>query len=74
MFSRYIIKESFEIGYKLKYQKAYDKLFCFFYVNSLFTNLPPNEVTNVCADTLYSLENLILNRNNFISLKKLETY
>ena len=36
----------------------------FLNVNNLFTNLPPNEVIDICADTLYSLENRILQEIN----------
>ena len=44
---------------------------CSFDVKSLFTNVPLNEVIDICGDTLYSLENPFLVRKNFISLMKL---
>ena len=54
-FSKYFVKEFFEFVVKLKHQKANDTFFCFFDVKSLFTDVPLNEVIDICADTLYSL-------------------
>ena len=57
----------------MKHLKANDTFLSFFDVKSLFTKLPLNEVITVCADALYSLENPIHKRNNFILLMKLAT-
>ena len=72
-FSKYIVKDSFKFVDELKLLKARGTFLSSFDVKSLFTNVPLNEVIHVCADTLYSLENPVLKRNNFILLMKLAT-
>ena len=44
-----------------------------FDVKSLFTNVPLDEVINICADTLYKLNKPSISKNNFIKLLKLST-
>ena len=58
---------------ELQHLKANDTFLSYFDLKSLLTNVPLNEVINVCADTLSGLENQILKRNNFILLMKLAT-
>ena len=72
-FSRYIVKDSFEYVVELKHQKANDIFLFFFEVKSLFTNVPLNEVIDICANTLYSLDNPIRKITSFILLIKLAT-
>ena len=68
-FSRYIVKDSFKFIDDLKLQGAKDTFLCSFDVKSLFTSVPLNEVIDICADTLYKLENPTL-KSNFIRLQQ----
>ena len=44
-----------------------------FDVKSLFTNVPLDEVLDICVDTLYRLETPSISKNNFRKLLKLST-
>ena len=44
-----------------------------FDVKSLFTNVPLDEVVDICVDTLYRLETPSISKNNFHKLLKLST-
>ena len=67
------MKDSFKFVDDLKLQEAKDTFLYSFDVKSLFTSVPLNEVIDICADTLYSLENPTLKRNNFVRLMRLAT-
>ena len=72
-FSRYIVKDFFKFIDDLKIRKAKDTFLCSFDVKSLFTSVPLNEVIDICAETLYNLENSTLKRSNFVRLMRLAT-
>ena len=59
-YSRYIAKDSFKFVDEFKHLKANGTFLSFFDVKRLFTNVPLNEVIDICADKLNSLENPIL--------------
>ena len=72
-FSRHTIGDSFEFARVVREASSSNTFMASFDVKSLFTNVPLNEVINICADALYQDNNLKLTRPNFIKLMQLAT-
>ena len=58
---------------KIKDIEAQNTFIASFDVKSLFTNVPLEEVIEICVDTLYKISNPTVSRTNFKKLLKLAT-
>ena len=67
-FSAYCLKDSFTFVDKIKEMEARNTFIASFDVKSLFTNVPLEEVIEICFDTLHKISKLTVSRMN---LKKL---
>ena len=72
-FSEYSLKDSFTFVDKIKDMDAQNTFIASFDVKSLFTNVPLEEVIEICVDTLYKISNPTVSRKNFKKLLKLAT-
>ena len=72
-FSEYSLKDSFTFVDKIKDMEAQNTFIASFDVKSLFTNVPLEEVIEICVDTLYKISNPTVSRKNFKKLLKLAT-
>ena len=72
-YSGHTIGDSFEFAKVVREAPSSNTFMASFDVKSLFTNVPLNEVINICADVLYQDNNLKLTRPSFIKLMQLAT-
>ena len=72
-FSSYILKDSFSFVDQIKNIASNNTFMASFDVKSLFTNVPLDEVVDICVDTLYRLETPSISKINFRKLLKLTT-
>ena len=72
-FSAYCLKDSFTFVDKIKEMEAQNTFIASFDVKSLFTNVPLEEVIEICVDTRYKISNPTVSRTNFKKLLKLAT-
>ena len=72
-FSSYTLKDSFTFVEQIKGMNSDNTFMASYDVKSLFTNVPLDEVINICADTLYKLDKSSISKKNFIKLLKFST-
>ena len=72
-FSEYCLKDSFTFVDKIKDIEAQNTFIALFDVKSLFTNVPLEEVIEICVDTLYKISNPTVSIKNLKKLLKLAT-
>ena len=63
-FSAYCLKDSFTFVDKIKEMEAQNTFIASFDVKSLFTNVPLEEVIEICVDTLHKISKLTVSRMN----------
>ena len=64
-YSSYILKDSFSFVDQIKDIESNNNFIASFDVESLFTNVPLEEVIKFCIDMLYKIEKHTISKNNF---------
>ena len=72
-YSQFAVKDSFEVVERIRKIQPENTFLSSFDVKKLFTNVPLNEVIQICVDRLYELEKPSIKKNSFIKLMKIAT-
>ena len=72
-YSRFVVKDSFEVIERIRNINPESTFLSSFDVKKLFTNIPLDEVIQICCDTLYSLGQPSIKKSSFIKLMKVAT-
>ena len=72
-FSRFVVRDSFEVIDRIRNINSEITFLSSFDVKKFFTNVPLNEVIQICCEALYSLRQLSIKKANFIKLMKIAT-
>ena len=72
-YSAYTLKDSFTFVDKIKDMDSNNSFVASFDVKSLFTNVPLEEVIEICINKLYEIDKPKMNKNNFKKLLQLST-
>ena len=72
-YSRFVVKDSFEVIDRIRNINLENTFLSTFDVKKLFTNIPLDEVIQICCEVLYSLRQLTIKKTSFIKLMKVFT-
>ena len=70
-YSRFFVKDSFEVIEHIRNINLENRFLCSFYVKKLFKNVPLDEFIQICGEMLYSLKKLSIKKTSFLKLMKI---
>ena len=72
-FSRFVVKDSFEVIERIRNTDSENTFLSSFDVKKLFTNVPLDEIIQICCEVLYSIRQLSIKKESFRKLMKVAT-
>ena len=72
-FSRFVVKDSFEVIERIRNTDSKNTFLSSFDVKKLFTNVPLDEIIQICCEVLYSIRQLSIKKESFRKLMKVAT-